>query len=138
MRTNHAWKVALAAVVVFAWMVSPGSGYSQQRLEDVSKPTLVTFAEPVAIGDTVLPAGAYLIKLVEFLGDRHVVRVTSTDEMTVYATLIGHGAYRSRWDRKWEKTEITFYEAAPGRPAAIETWFYRGNVSGIHFSPPTR
>lgn len=35
-----------------------------------------------------------------------------------------------------EKSEFSFYEATPGHPAALHTWFYPGNENGFEFVRP--
>lgn len=105
--------------------------------------TTVTFSQPFEIpgvgpqgsGPQVLPAGTYVFALVDSLSDRHIVRVFSSDEKQVHATILAVPNYRIR---ATDKTVITFAERAAGEPTAIRAWFYPGDTSGQEFVYPKR
>ena len=100
------------------------------------KKTIVTFSEPIEIpgvGQHFLPAGTYVFKLVDVLGDRDVVQVFSKDELHVYATILAIPNYRLK---ATSKTVMTFRERAAGSPEAIRAWFYPGDNSGQEFVYP--
>jgi hypothetical protein len=105
--------------------------------------TTVTFSQPFEIpgvgpqgsGPQVLPAGTYVFTLVDSLSDRHIVRVFSSDEKQVHATILAVPNYRLR---ATDKTVITFSERAAGDPQAIRAWFYPGDNSGQEFVYPKR
>lgn len=105
--------------------------------------TTVTFSQPFEIpgvgsqgsGPQVLPAGTYVFTLVDSLSDRHIVRVFSSDEQQVHATILAIPNYRLR---ATDKTVITFAERAAGEPQAIRAWFYPGDTSGQEFVYPKR
>lgn len=100
--------------------------------------TTVTFSQPFEIpgvgpqgsGPQVLPAGTYVFTLVDSLSDRHIVRVFSSDEQQVHATILAVPNYRLR---PTDKTVITFAERPAGEPPAIRAWFYPGDTSGQEF-----
>jgi hypothetical protein len=105
--------------------------------------TTVTFSQPFELpgvgpqgsGPQVLPAGTYVFTLVDSLSDRHIVRVFSSDESQVHATILAVPNYRLR---ATDKTVITFAERAAGAPPAIRAWFYPGDTSGQEFVYPKR
>lgn len=105
--------------------------------------TTVTFSQPFEIpgvgpqgsGPQVLPAGTYVFALVDSLGDRHIVRVFSSDEQQVHATILAIPNYRLR---ATDKTVMTFAERAAGDPQAIRAWFYPGDTSGQEFVYPKK
>jgi hypothetical protein len=107
------------------------------------KKTTVTFSQPFEIpgvgpqdsGPQVLPAGTYVFTLVDSLSDRHIVRVFSSDEQQVHATILAIPNYRLR---ATDKTVMTFSERAAGEPQAIRAWFYPGDNSGQEFVYPKR
>src|SRR3954468_7164304 len=107
------------------------------------KKTSVTFSQPFEIpgvgsgsgGPQVLPAGTYVFTLVDSPSDRHIVRVFSSDEKQVYATILAIPNYRLR---ATDKTVMTFSERAAGDPQAIRAWFYPGDNWGQEFVYPKR
>ena len=101
-----------------------------------NKKTTVTFSGPVeipGISAQVLPAGAYVFKLMDSLSDRHIVQIFNKDETHLYATILAIPNYRLK---ATDKTVITFGERAVGEPQAIRAWFYPGDNSGQEFVYP--
>ena len=47
--------------------------------DEWNKKTVLTFSQPVEIPGHVLPAGTYMFKLADTLGDRHIVQVFNAD-----------------------------------------------------------
>jgi hypothetical protein len=106
------------------------------KADEHDKKTIVTFSQSVEIpgvGQHYLPAGTYVFKLVDVLGDRDVVQVFSQDELHVYATILAIPNYRLK---ATGKTVMTFRERAAGEPEAIRAWFYPGDNSGQEFVYP--
>jgi hypothetical protein len=104
-----------------------------------NRKTEVTFSGPVEIpgvhltGWGILPAGAYIFKILDSQSDRHIVQIFSKDEKTVYATIL---AVPNQRLRATDKTVITFTERAAGEPEALRAWFYPGRTSGEEFVYP--
>jgi hypothetical protein len=94
------------------------------------KKTTVNFSQPVEVPGFVLQPGKYVMKLVNFPADRHVVQFTNERENRVYASAMAVPAYRTEVS---DKTVITFYEARAGQPEPIKTWFYPGDNFGQEF-----
>jgi LPXTG-motif cell wall-anchored protein len=106
------------------------------KADDHDKKTTVTFNQPIEIpgvGQHFLPAGTYVFKLVDVLGDRDVVQVFNQDEDHVFATILAIPNYRLK---ATGKTVMTFRERAAGEPEAIRAWFYPGDNSGQEFVYP--
>jgi LPXTG-motif cell wall-anchored protein len=99
------------------------------------KKTTITTTAPFEVPGRVLPSGTYVIRIVDALGFRRVVRFFNADESTVLATVIGIADFKIDAP---EKTEITFYESPVGTPRPIEAWFYPGSNFGIEFAYPKR
>jgi len=98
--------------------------------------TKVTFGQPVevpGVGAQVLPAGTYVFKVLDFLDDRHVVRIYNADETHIFTTILTIGNYRLR---ATDQTVMTFRERAVGQPKAIRAWFYPGREWGFEFVYP--
>jgi len=130
--------VLVCSVVLLSTMFA-ATALAQPR----DRKTTVTFSQPIEIpgvgpqgsGPQILPAGTYVFALVDSLSDRHIVRVFSSDEKQVHATVLAIPNYRLR---ATDKTVITFSERAAGEPQAIRAWFYPGDNSGQEFVYPKR
>ena len=96
-----------------------------------NKKTVVTFSQPVEVpGGVVLPAGAYVFKLLDSASNRHIVQIFNEDQTHIYATILAIPNYRLRVTGK---TVMTFGERAAGEPQAIRSWFYPGDNFGQEF-----
>jgi len=108
------------------------------KADDWNKKTTVTFSGPVEIpgvhlkGFGILPAGTYVIKVLDSQSDRHIVQIFSSDEKTCYATILSIPNYRLKVT---DKTAITFRERPAGEPEALRAWFYPDSNSGEEFLP---
>jgi hypothetical protein len=101
-----------------------------------NKKTVVTFSQPVEIpGGIVLPAGTYVIKLLDSLSNRHIVQIFNQDQTHIYATILAIPNWRLDVT---DKTVMTFGERAAGDPQAIRSWFYPGDNFGQEFVYPKR
>src|SRR5947208_6974507 len=83
------------------------------------KKTTVTFSAPVEIPGVnaqVLPAGTYVIRLLDSLSDRNIVQIFNKDEDHIYATILAIPNYRLK---ATDKTVMTFAERSVGDPQAI-------------------
>jgi len=116
--------IALAGI----WLSMPNA--SAQRYD---KKTTMTVNQPFEIPGVALPAGKYVMKLVDVAGSRTIVRFMNADEDTIYATLLGIPDYKLTTP---EKSEFSFYEAKPGTPRQLRSWFYPGDNYGIEFVYP--
>ncbi len=98
---------------------------------DSDKKTIITTNQPLEIpGKVVLPAGKYVMKLVDLPSSRNVVQVFNADETKLYATVMGIPDYRLETP---EKPEISLSETEKSAPYAIREWFYPGSNYGIEF-----
>ena len=95
------------------------------------KKTILTFNQSVEVpGDVVLPAGAYVFKLLDSASNRHIVQIFNEDQNHIYATVLAIPNYRLQVTGK---TVITFVERPAGEPQAIKAWFYPGDNFGQEF-----
>ena len=125
-------KVIVAAFCLFVF----GLGTTPTvYADDWDKATRLTVNQPFEIPGMVLPAGTYIVKIMDLAADRHVVRFSNEDESKVYATIIGIPNFRLD---PTEKTAFTFYEGELNRPRALHEWFYPGYQYGIEFVYPKR
>jgi hypothetical protein len=113
--------------------------FPSAKADEFNRKTVITFSGPVEIpgvhltGWGVLPAGTYVFKILDSQSDRHIVQIFSTDEKTVYATILAIPNYRLK---PTDKTVITFRERPAGEPEALRAWFYPGRNWGEEFVYP--
>ena len=129
---NKLGRILLAG---FCLAVVWGFAASTAYADDWNKATKITVNQPFEIPGMILPAGTYMVKIVDLAAERHVVRFLSEDESKVYATLIAIPNYRLE---PTDTTSITFYESEVGRPRALHEWFYPGHLSGVEFVYPEK
>jgi hypothetical protein len=115
----------LAAVVLIG---VPGA--SAQRWD---RATAITVNHPFEVPGIVLPAGKYVIRLVDTAGTRTVFQILNADETRSYGMVLGIPDYKVDFP---EKPELSFYEAEPGAPAPLRSWFYPGYHYGVAFVYP--
>jgi hypothetical protein len=103
------------------------------QASDLDKLMYVTFSGPVEIPGVALPAGTYIIELANPGSSIRLVRVSSSDRKTVYATFFALPDSRLAPP---DDTLMTFREPRAGSPVAIKTWFYPGETTGFEFVYP--
>jgi len=120
-----------AFCLAVVWLITAPAVHA----DDWDKATRITVNQPFEIPGMILPAGTYIVKIVDIPGVRYVVRFLSADESKVCATLIGIPDFRLE---PTDKTAITFYEPELNRPSALHNWFYPGHQFGIEFAYPKK
>jgi LPXTG-motif cell wall-anchored protein len=108
------------------------------KSDEFNEKTFVTFSEPVevpGVGAQILPAGKYMIKLLDSQNDRDVVQIFSPDGLHLYTTILAIPDYRLK---PTDKTVMTFHERGEGQPEALKVWFYPGRLWGEEFVYPKK
>jgi len=131
----------LKAVTTTAFCLAlVGAAFSPAaRADEWNRKTVVTFSGPVEIpgvhlkGWAVLPAGTYVFKILDSMGDRHIVQIFNEDQTQVLATILAIPNYRLQ---ATDDTVITFRERPAGEPEALRAWFYPGRNYGEEFVYP--
>jgi len=118
----------VVAIAALSFVLVPKVGASNW-----DQKTILTFNQAVEVPGAVLPAGTYVLKVVDVLGTRNVIRVLNKDENSVLTTFMALPEYR---DKPFEKTFIRFAERPMGSPVAIDAWFYPGRTDGHKFIYP--
>jgi hypothetical protein len=100
------------------------------KADEWNKSTKITIDQSIDVQGTVLPAGSYVIKLLDSPSDRHTLLIFNAAENHLITTVLAIPAYRlvPTGDSRFK-----FYEVAPGQPPALHTWFYPGDNSGFEF-----
>jgi hypothetical protein len=120
--------VAMASVGLLGFALSPSA-----RADEWNKKTVMTVNEPFQVPNQVLPAGTYVIKLLDSQSDRHIVQIFNKDESHLFTTILAIPNYRIQ---PTGKTVFTFWETPPGQPKALRAWFYPGDNFGQEFAYP--
>ena len=95
--------------------------------------TIMTVNEPIQVPGKVLPAGTYVLKLLN-PNDRTLVAIYNADEMHLITTIQGIPDYRATTPDK----AILQLENQPEGPKALKAWFYPGYDSGVEFVYPNQ
>jgi hypothetical protein len=100
------------------------------KASEWDKKTNITINKSIEVEGTVLPAGSYVLKLVDSPSERYLVRILNTEENRVIATVFTTPLYKFR---PADNSEFKFYESENGQPPALHTWFYPGESVGFEF-----
>jgi hypothetical protein len=120
--------VAMASVGMLGVALS-----SSARADEWNKKTVMTVNVPIQVPNKVLPAGTYVIKLLDSPSDRHIVQIFNADETRLQTTILAIPNYRIQ---PTGKTVFSFWETPPGQPKALRAWFYPGDNFGQEFAYP--
>jgi len=102
------------------------------KASEFDKKTIITISQPVAVEDTILPAGQYVLRLLD-TPTRDVVYIFNGEETRLIKTVLAIHAERSE---PTGKSDFSFYDSSAGQPAALHTWFYPGDETGFEFLRP--
>ena len=97
------------------------------------KRTILTVDQPIQVRDTYLPAGRYVLKLLNSSSDRHIVQIFNGDQSHIIDTVMVINNYRLE---PTGKSQFTFWETPPGKAKALRAWFYPGDNYGQEFPYP--
>lgn len=102
------------------------------KADEWNKKTNITINQSIEIQGTVLPAGSYVIKLLDSPTERYAVQILNAGETHIITTIFAIPTYRFR---PAANSEFSFYEPESGQPEALHTWFYPGDNVGFEFGP---
>ena len=101
------------------------------KASEWNKKTVITTHQPIQIQGEVLEPGRHVMKLLDSPSDRRILQIYDVHETKLEMTILASPAYRL--DPTGD-TRFTFFETRTGQPAALRTWFYPGDNSGLEFS----
>jgi hypothetical protein len=104
------------------------------RADESDKKTIMTVNEPIQVPGKVLPAGTYVLKLLDS-NYRTLVAIYSADERHLITTVQGIPDSRTETP---SKVILQFEDQAEGQPEALKEWFYPGDNAGVEFVYPTQ
>ena len=104
------------------------------RADESDKKTIMTVNEPIQVPGKVLPAGTYVLKLLDS-NDRTLVAIYDADGRHLITTTQGIPDYRMETP---EKAILQVEDRPDGGPEALKEWFYPGDNFGVEFVYPTK
>ena len=128
----------LSAFAITSCLVFFGLFAAVAKADVSNKKTIITINAPVKIPGyrtTVLPAGKYVMKVLDSTSSRNIVVVYNEDETKLLTTVLAIPNYRLEPS---EKSEFTFWETPAGEPVALGSWFYPGDTYGFEFAYPKK
>jgi hypothetical protein len=104
------------------------------QADESDRKTIMTVNEPVQVPGKVLPAGTYVLKLLD-ANDRTLVAIYNADDTHLITTIHGVPGYRT----ETPGSAILQLEDRPdGGPEALKAWFYPGDSIGVEFVYPNQ
>ena len=100
---------------------------------DFDKRTVLTVHEPIQVPNTVLQPGTYVVKVLDNMGNRHVVQIFNADETEIITTIL---AIPNERLKVTDGSSFAFWETPPGQPKALRAWFYPAELGGQEFAYP--
>lgn len=99
------------------------------KASEIDEKTIITIDQPVSVDGTVLPAGRYVLKLLDSFA-KDIVLIFNGEETRLITTVQAIHASRLQ---PTDKSKFSFYDSREGQPAALHTWFYPGDTYGFEF-----
>jgi hypothetical protein len=103
------------------------------KASETDKKTVITVSQAIAVEETILPAGKYVLKLLNSSSSQDIVQIYNAEETQLITTILATPAYRLRPSGE---TMFSFYEAPAGQTSGLHTWFYPGDNNGFEFLKP--
>jgi hypothetical protein len=100
------------------------------KASESDKKTTITISQPLAVQGMILPAGQYVLKLLDSATNRNVVCIFNGEETQLITTVI---ALHTQRLQPTDESEFSFYDSPAGQPTALQTWFYPGDDTGFFF-----
>jgi hypothetical protein len=131
-------RIIKATVVMLTFVLFGSLFASNLRAQDDNyylRLTKVTFNQQVEIPGRFLPAGTYMMEVMDIKSYRHVIRFWNADRTQVVATVMAIPNLRLEPS---DKPIMTFEERPINQPEALKAWFYSGDTFGHEFVYPKR
>src|ERR1700730_5088248 len=113
----------MSAGMICLMLFGPTFLVPKVRADESDKKTIMTVNEPIQVPGKVLPAGTYVLKLVDS-NDRTLVAIYDADEKHLITTLQGIPDFRTEIS---SKVILQFEDQPEGRPEALKEWIYPGD-----------
>jgi hypothetical protein len=128
----------LSAYAVASCLVFFGMFAAVAKADVSNKKTIITINAPIKVPGyhtTVLPAGKYVMKVLDSANARNIVVIYNEDESKLLTTVLAIPNYRLEPS---DKSEFSFWETPAGEAVALRSWFYPGDTYGFEFAYPKK
>jgi hypothetical protein len=118
---------------VLGLLLTAGFAIPRAKADSWDRQTMLTVRTPVSFQGVVLLPGKYFMQLQDSNTNRAIVQIFNADDDHLVTTLLASESWRINTP---SKTVFTYYETQPGQSAAIRSWYYPGENTGIYFAAP--
>jgi hypothetical protein len=133
MKSHSLFSVRMLVTTLCGIGLAAGVVVSPARADQWDKKTILTVDQPIQVRETYLPAGKYVLKLLNSSSDRHVVQIFNGDQTHIIDTVLAIPNYRLE---PTGNSQFRFWETPPGSAKALRAWFYPGDNYGQEFPYP--
>lgn len=123
----------LPVFAALAVSLMSGAFVPSLKASEWDKRTTMTISQPVAVEGTILPAGQYVLTLLNSESERDIVYIFNGEGTRLITSVLAIHAVRSQ---PTGETAFSFYDSSAGQPPALHTWFYPGDDNGLEFLQP--
>ena len=115
----------------FALLAALTAGFApSMQADERNKETRLTISQPLQVQDVLLAPGQYVFKLLTPDSSRRVISIYSADGRQPQGIVLGLPAYRLD---PTDHSLFTVSQPEVDQPAALTSWFYPGDNSGVEF-----
>jgi hypothetical protein len=133
MKSHVSFNARMLVTTLCAIGLAAGVVVYRAQADQWDKKTILTVNQPIQIRETYLPAGQYVLKLLNSSSDRHIVQIFNSDQSHIINTVLAIPNYRLE---PTGKSQFMFWETPPGTAKAMRAWFYPGDNFGQEFPYP--
>jgi len=133
MKSHSLFSVRMLVTALCGIGLAAGVVVYRAQADQWDKRTILTVDQPIQVRDTYLPAGTYVLKLLNSSSDRHIVQIFNGDQSHIIDTVLAIPNYRLE---PTGKSQFRFWETPPGSAKALRAWFYPGDNYGQEFPYP--
>jgi LPXTG-motif cell wall-anchored protein len=133
MKSHSLFSVRMLVTTLCGIGIAAGVVVFRAQADQWDKRTILTVDQPIQVRETYLPAGKYVLKLLNSSSDRHIVQIYNGDQSHIIDTVLAIPNYRLE---PTGKSQFQFWETPPGSAKALRAWFYPGDNFGQEFPYP--
>lgn len=133
MKSHSLFSVRTLVTTLCGIGIAAGVVVFRAQADQWDKRTILTVDQPIQVRDTYLPAGKYVLKLLNSNSDRHIVQIFNGDQSHIIDTVLAIPNYRLD---PTGNSQFQFWETPPGSAKALRAWFYPGDNYGQEFPYP--
>jgi hypothetical protein len=133
MKSHSLFSLRMLVTTLCGIGLAAGVVVFRAQADQWDKRTILTVDQPIQVRETYLPAGTYVLKLLNSSSDRHIVQIFNSDQSHIIDTVLAIPNYRLE---PTGHSQFRFWETPPGSAKALRAWFYPGDNFGQEFPYP--